>query len=50
MPRPELVEQNIALAKAFSPLGASEMQSLRAAVAEPTRQRVAQFFANHRDA
>jgi hypothetical protein len=26
------------------------MQSLRAAVAEPTRQRVAQFFANHRDA
>jgi hypothetical protein len=50
MPRPELVEQNIALAKAFRPLGASEMQSLRAAVDDPTRQRLAQFFADHRDA
>jgi len=50
MPRPELVERNMALAQAFAPLGASEMQSLRAAVADATRQRLAQFFANHRDA
>ena len=50
MPKPEFIERNVELARAFAPLGASEMQSLRAAVADSTRQRHAQFFANHRDA
>jgi len=50
MPRPELVEKNAALARAFAPLDASQMQSLRASVDDATRSRVAQFFARHRDA
>lgn len=50
MPRPELLERNIALGRAFAPLGAAEMQSLRASVAEPKRLELARFFAVHRDA
>jgi predicted aldo/keto reductase-like oxidoreductase len=50
MPRPELVEKNAALARAFAPLSASEMQTLRASVDEGTRGRIAQFFARHQDA
>jgi hypothetical protein len=50
MPKPELVERNAALARAFTPLVAPEMQSLRASVAEPRRRELAQFFADHHDA
>ncbi len=50
MPKPELVDRNAALARSFAPLGAAEMQSLRAAVADTQRTRLAQFFAHHRDA
>jgi predicted aldo/keto reductase-like oxidoreductase len=50
MPKPELVERNVALARAFKPLAAVEMQSLRAAVDDSKRQQLAQFFAHHRDA
>jgi aryl-alcohol dehydrogenase-like predicted oxidoreductase len=50
MPKPELVERNAELARAFSPLDASQMQSLRAAVDDSTRRHVAQFFAHHQDA
>ena len=50
MPKPELLERNVALARSFSPLDASEMQSLRASVPDSTRQQLAQFFTDHRDA
>jgi len=50
MPRPELVDRNAALARSFAPLAAAEMQSLRAAVDDRTRQNLAQFFAHHHDA
>lgn len=50
MPRPELVERNAALARAFAPLAAAEMQSLRASVAQARRRELAQFFADHHDA
>jgi aryl-alcohol dehydrogenase-like predicted oxidoreductase len=50
MPKPELVERNAALARSFAPLGAAEMQSLRAAVSETRRLELARFFADHRDA
>ena len=50
MPRPELLDRNVALARSFAPLGDIEMQSLRAAVGDSKRQQLAQFFAHHRDA
>lgn len=50
MPRPELVAANAALARAFAPLEASEMRSLRAAVGDQKRQELGQFFAHHSDA
>ena len=50
MPRPELLERNIALGKAFEPLGAAEMQSLRASIDESRGVELSQFFAHHHDA
>jgi uncharacterized protein len=50
MPKPELVDKNAALARSFAPLGAAEMQSLRAAVGDTQRHQLAQFFSHHRDA
>jgi hypothetical protein len=50
MPRPELVERNIALGKSFAPLGAAEMQKVRASIDEPRREQLAQFFTHHQDA
>jgi uncharacterized protein len=34
MPKPELLERNITLGRSFAPLGAAEMQSLRASIAD----------------
>ena len=50
MPKPELVERNIALGKAFAPLGAAEMQKVRASIDESRRVQLAQFFTHHQDA
>jgi aryl-alcohol dehydrogenase-like predicted oxidoreductase len=50
MPKPELLEQNIALGRAFAPLRAAEMQSVRASIADSKREQLAQFFSDHRDA
>lgn len=50
MPKPELVERNIALGRSFAPLGAAEMQSLRASIADSKREQLARFFTDHRDA
>ncbi len=50
MPRPELLERNVALARSFAPLSAPEMQSLRASIADSKRDELARFFSDHRDA
>ena len=50
MPKPELLERNIALARSFAPLSAPEMQSLRASIADSKRDELARFFSDHRDA
>jgi uncharacterized protein len=50
MPKPELLDRNVALARAFAPLREQEMKTLRASVAEPLRQAHARFFQDHRDA
>jgi uncharacterized protein len=49
MPRPELLDKNVALAQAFTPLPAGEMQKLRAAIADSERNAFARFFRDHRD-
>jgi predicted aldo/keto reductase-like oxidoreductase len=50
MPKPELLDRNAALARAFTPLLETEMKSLRASVAETERRALAAFFRSHRDA
>ena len=50
MPQAGALDRNAALARSFAPLGAAEMQSLRASVADSKRQELAQFFAHHQDA
>jgi len=50
MPRPEMLEENVALGRAFQPLAPTEMQKLRGAVSEPQRQAFARFMRDHRDA
>jgi hypothetical protein len=50
MPKPDLLDKNVALARAFSPLAAGEMQTLRASVGEAKERELALFFANHQDA
>jgi aryl-alcohol dehydrogenase-like predicted oxidoreductase len=48
MPKPEFIQENIALARAFAPLTPAEMEKTRAAVA-PQSARVADFFSGHAD-
>jgi uncharacterized protein len=50
MPRPELLERNVALARGFAPLPDAEMEKLRASVSEPQRTALSRFFRHHRDA
>ena len=50
MPKPELLDKNVSLARSFSPLAAGEMQTLRACVGDERSRELAQFFANHQDA
>ncbi len=50
MPRPEMLEENVALGRAFQPLAPADMQRLRTAVPEPQRQAFARFMRDHRDA
>jgi aryl-alcohol dehydrogenase-like predicted oxidoreductase len=49
MPKPEFIEQNIALARAFSPLSPTEMDKVRQQVA-PAQAAISTYFANHADA
>jgi uncharacterized protein len=49
MPKPEFLEQNIALASAFTPMSPAEMDRVRAQVA-PQQAAIAGYFAAHADA
>jgi aryl-alcohol dehydrogenase-like predicted oxidoreductase len=48
MPKPELLEQNIALAAAFTPMSPAEMDNAHQQVA-PQQAAIAEFFAAHAD-
>lgn len=49
MPKTQFIDQNIAIAKAFQPMRAEEMDRLRAHTA-PQRASLERWFSNHRDA
>ena len=48
MPKPELLEQNVASARSFTPMTAAEMDALRHRLA-PQRAALERLFAEHRD-
>jgi predicted aldo/keto reductase-like oxidoreductase len=50
MPRPEMLEENVELGRAFQPLPESEMRRLRTVVDEPTKAAFARFLRHHADA
>jgi uncharacterized protein len=50
MPKPEMLEENAALARRFAPLSEPEMRSLRATIGEPQREAMARFLRDHQDA
>jgi predicted aldo/keto reductase-like oxidoreductase len=50
MPRPEMLEENVKLGRAFEPLSGSEMQRLRTAVPEAKKAALARFLRHHADA
>jgi hypothetical protein len=49
MPKPEMIDRNAELARAFQPLAPAEMQSLRASLGD-SGPALAQFFRHHVDA
>lgn len=49
MPKPEFIRENLAAARAFTPLTPQEIEQLRRQVA-PSQARIETFFANHLDA
>ena len=50
MPRPELIEQNVAHARAFAPMPAAERRRLVDAIAADRKVSLRAFFRDHRDA
>jgi predicted aldo/keto reductase-like oxidoreductase len=50
MPKPEMLEENVALGRRFQPLSDPEMRKLRTAVSEPQKAAFARFLRDHRDA
>ena len=50
MPKPEMLEENIALGRRFQALPESEMRRLRTVVDEPQRAAFARFLRHHADA
>ncbi len=50
MPKPEMLEENVALGRRFKALPESEMRRLRTVVSEPRRQALARFMRHHADA
>jgi aryl-alcohol dehydrogenase-like predicted oxidoreductase len=50
MPKPEMLEENVALARRFRPLPETEMRRLRTVVDEPRRTAFVRFLRHHADA
>ena len=50
MPKPEMLEENVALGRSFQALPEPEMRRLRTVVAEPQRAAFARFLRHHTDA
>jgi predicted aldo/keto reductase-like oxidoreductase len=50
MPKPEMLEENVALGRTFQALSRSDMQRLRTAVPEPKKAAFARFLRHHADA
>jgi predicted aldo/keto reductase-like oxidoreductase len=50
MPKPEQIEDNVRLVKAFKPLPASEMKSMSTTLSEKNKQALERFFRTHVDA
>jgi hypothetical protein len=50
MPRPEMLEENVALGRTFQALPESDMQRLRGKVPEPKKAAFARFLRHHADA
>jgi len=50
MPKPEYIDHNVALAKAFQPMSKSEMDDLSARLSSKNKQAFDRFLANHVDA
>lgn len=50
MPKPEQVDENIRLAKAFKPLPAPEMKSMSSALSQKNKEALDRFFRRHVDA
>jgi hypothetical protein len=50
MPKPEMLEENVALGRRFKALPESEMQRLRTVVDEPKKAAFARFLRHHADA
>ena len=50
MPKPEMLEENVRLGRAFAALPESEMRRLRATVSEPKKAAFARFLRHHADA
>ena len=50
MPKPEFIDQNVALAKAFKPMPKAEMQELSQRLSEKNKEALDRFFSDHVDA
>lgn len=50
MPKPEMLEENVALGRRFQPLAAPEMKRLRTVVSETKKTALAHFLRHHVDA
>jgi uncharacterized protein len=50
MPKPEHIDENVRLVKAFKPLPASEMKSMSSTLSEKNKQALERFFRHHVDA
>jgi predicted aldo/keto reductase-like oxidoreductase len=50
MPKPEFIDQNVALAKAFKPMPKSEMQEMSKRISDKKKAALDRFFRHHVDA
>jgi hypothetical protein len=49
MPKPEFIDQNVAVAKSFQPLPKREMDDLSTELSQKYKASIDRYFADHRD-